>query len=118
MDHLVTLKMLSRRLVQNQNEADDLVQDTYLHALRAAHRFTPGTNLRAWLRAILTNLASNRRRDEGRSRVKANEGEVGRASDARGSQQPSPEQLLLNQVICPHLQHALESMPKALRDAV
>jgi RNA polymerase sigma-70 factor (ECF subfamily) len=118
MDHLVTLKTLSRRLVQNQSEAEDLVQDTYLHALRASHRFTPGTNLRAWLRTILTNLASNRRRNDGRSRVKSNEAEVGRASDVRGSQQPSPEQLLLNQVIGPRLQHALESMPKTLRDAV
>jgi len=118
LDHLVTLKALSRRLAPNQSEADDLVQDTYLHALRGSHRFMPGTNLRAWLRTILTNLASNRRRDDGRSRVKTNEAEVGRASDAYGSHQPSPEQLLLNQVIGPPLQRALESMPKALRDAV
>jgi RNA polymerase sigma-70 factor, ECF subfamily len=117
-DHLVTLKALSRRLVQNASEAEDLVQDTYLHALRSSHRFTPGTNLRAWLRTILTNLASNHRRNHARSRVKTDEAEVARATDTGASRSGSPEQVLLNEVIGPRLQGALESMPKALRDAV
>jgi len=117
-DHLVALKARARYLAQNASEADDLVQETYLHALRAAHRFTPGTNLRAWLRTILTNLASNHRRNQARSRVKTDEAQVARAADARASRTGSPEQLLLNEVIGPRLQCALESMPKVLRDAV
>jgi RNA polymerase sigma-70 factor (ECF subfamily) len=118
LDHLGTLQALSRRLAPNRSEADDLVQDAYLHAFRASHRFTPGTNLRAWLRTILTNLARNHRRDRIRSRVHTNEAEVARAANARGSEQSSPEQLLLNAVVGDRLQQALESMPKALRDAV
>lgn len=118
LDHLDSLKKLSRRLVQNQSEADDLVQEAYLHALRGSQRFTPGTNLRAWLRTILTNLARNYRRDRYRSRVRVDEAEVARAIDGRRTQQASPEQLLLNDVIGPRLQTALESMPKSLRDAV
>ena len=118
LDHLDSMKKLSRRLVQDRSEADDLVQEAYLRALRASDRFEPGTNLRAWLRTILTNLARNHRRDHYRSRVKADEAEVARAMDAGVSHQASPEQLLLNDVIGPRLQTALESMPKALRDAL
>ena len=118
LDHLGSLKKLSRRLVQNTSEADDLVQETYLHALRASNRFRLGTNLRAWLRRILTNLARNHRRDHYRSRITMDEAEVARAMDTHVSRQASPEQLLLNGAVASRLQRALESMPKSLRDAL
>ena len=118
LDHLRTLQSLSRRLTPNRTEADDLVQDAYLRAFQASDRFTPGTNLRAWLRTILTNLAKNHRRDRGRSRIQTNEEEVARAADSHASGLASPEQLLLTDVVGPRLRTALESMPKSLRDAV
>jgi RNA polymerase sigma-70 factor (ECF subfamily) len=118
LDHIGALRALSLRLTQNRTEADDLVQDAYLHAFRASDRFTPGTNLKAWLRTILTNLARNRRRDRVRSRVQTNEEEVARAAESGVSEEASPEQRLLRKVVAPGLQTALESMPKTLRDAV
>jgi RNA polymerase sigma factor (sigma-70 family) len=42
-------------LVQNQNDAEDLVQETYLKALRNFTSFQPGTNFRAWIFQILKN---------------------------------------------------------------
>jgi RNA polymerase sigma-70 factor (ECF subfamily) len=118
LDHFGALRTLSLRLTQNRTEADDLVQDAYLHAFRASDRFTPGTNLKAWLRTILANLAKNRRRDRVRSRVRANEEEVAWAARSRVSEEASPEQRLLSEVLAPSLRTALESMPKTLRDAV
>ncbi len=118
LDHLGALRTLARRLVSNRTEADDLVQDAYLHALRKSDRFTPGTNLKAWLRTILTNLVKNHRRNHGRARVRINEEEVARAAHSHVSERVSPEQLLLNDALDPRLRTALESMPKALRDAV
>src|SRR5437660_12910538 len=47
---------VARRFVGSREEAEDLVQQTYERAFRSWRQFTPGTNLRAWLLRILTNL--------------------------------------------------------------
>jgi RNA polymerase sigma-70 factor (ECF subfamily) len=58
---------VARRLVGSREEAEDLVQQTYERAFRAWQQFTPGTNLRAWLLRILTNLNIDRGRRQQRS---------------------------------------------------
>jgi RNA polymerase sigma-70 factor, ECF subfamily len=58
---------VARRLVSSREEAEDLVQETYARAFRSWRSYTPGTNLRAWLLRILTNLNI----DRGRRRQRA-----------------------------------------------
>jgi RNA polymerase sigma-70 factor (ECF subfamily) len=57
---------VARRLVSSREEAEDLVQETYARAFRSWRSFTPGTNLRAWLLRILTNLNIDRGRSKQR----------------------------------------------------
>src|SRR5688572_2531468 len=66
--HLSTLLAVSSRLTRSHVEAEDLVQDTLLKALRAREHFTPGSNMRAWLLRILTNTFINRYRRGGLER--------------------------------------------------
>jgi RNA polymerase sigma-70 factor (ECF subfamily) len=53
---------VARRLVGSREEAEDLVQETYARAFRSWRSFTPGTNMRAWILRILTNLNVDRGR--------------------------------------------------------
>ena len=45
----------ARWLTQDKSEAEDLVQETYVKALRGFSSFRPGTNFRAWMYRILRN---------------------------------------------------------------
>src|SRR5712691_6248116 len=58
---------VARRLVSSREEAEDLVQETYARAFRSWRSFTPGTNLRAWMLRILTNLNIDRGRRKQRA---------------------------------------------------
>jgi RNA polymerase sigma-70 factor (ECF subfamily) len=60
---------VARRLVGSREEAEDLMQDAYARAFRSWRQYQPGTNLRAWLLRILTNLNI----DHGRRRQRAPE---------------------------------------------
>ena len=48
--------------ILGRTEAEDVVQEAYLQAWKSFHRFTPGTNCRAWLCGILFHVISHHRR--------------------------------------------------------
>lgn len=62
--HLPTLTNMARRFTHDAGLAQDLVQETLLRAYRFTHRFTPGTNFRAWLATIMRNLFISQRRKQ------------------------------------------------------
>lgn len=66
MPHVDRLFRHAMWLARNRAEAEDLVQETLVQALQSFHRFTPGTNCRAWLVSILQHVRMNRQRKQGR----------------------------------------------------
>src|SRR3984957_17559333 len=121
--HLDTLYGVSCRMTRSTAEAEDLVQDTVVKAMRARDQFTPGTNLKAWLLRILTNTFINRYRRGGLERDvldsadadSLTDGWVGantlRAMRDPETQAPSP-------LIEAELQRALDELPAEFRLAV
>jgi len=113
------------RLTRDPSDAEDLVQDTYLKAFKAAETFQPGSNLRAWLFTILHNTSKNRVRDRARDAVSIDSEAVEQAADTPhfgnfGSAGPvnTPETLLLRDTLTPELQTAVDELPPAFREAV
>ena len=109
------------RLTRDGDAARDLVQDTYLKALRAQARFQPGTNLKAWLYTILHNTWRNRRRDFARARVAFDSDTVDAAVDAGRTgvvEHATPESALIRSAANADIRAAVDALPDAFREAV
>ncbi|MCD4783310.1 MAG: sigma-70 family RNA polymerase sigma factor [Candidatus Eremiobacteraeota bacterium] len=57
--HMDALYRTALRTTRNDKDAEDLVQSTYLKAFKSFHQFKPGTNCKAWMFRIMTNLYIN-----------------------------------------------------------
>ena len=118
--YLEPLYATALRLSRNRADAEDLVQDTFVKALRFEERFAPGTNLKAWLYTILHNTWRNRRRGEARSAVDVDSERVDEAASGPGgpAAHDTPEQILIRETLDADLQAALDSLPDVFREAV
>ena len=117
LSHIDSLYGTALRLTRRPADAEDLVQDTYLKAFRAAGQFERGTNLKAWLFTILHNTFRNMRRHDGRNPIEVDSEAVEQAMDVAG-QDHTPEQLLTRATLDVDLQAALDALPEAFRQAV
>lgn len=121
--HLDALYAVACRMTRGSSEAEDLVQDTIVKAMRARHQFQAGTNLKAWLLRILTNTFINRYRRGGLERElldspaadPVNDAWVG---DASMRAMRDPESSALAPLVEAELREALDALPEDFRLAV
>lgn len=118
--HLGTLLSVAARLTKNGTEAEDLVQDTLVKALRARDQYEAGTNLKAWLLKILKNTFINRYRRGGleRSVLEGPDAEPladGWIGSASMRAMRDPESLALRPVLEKEILAALDAMPEDFR---
>jgi RNA polymerase sigma-70 factor (ECF subfamily) len=114
---------VARRLVGSREEAEDLMQDTYARAFRSWRSYQPGTNLRAWLLRILTNLNIDRARARQRrpQTEPLEEGDYflyNRLASSGGDQQPEEEERVLARLSQDGVVTALSDLPHDFRDVV
>ncbi|HLX83573.1 MAG TPA: sigma-70 family RNA polymerase sigma factor [Terriglobales bacterium] len=111
-----SLYNFARWLARDSNDAEDLVQETYLKALRSFASFRPGTNFRAWMYQILRNtFLSSRSRLERRMTVAMD-------SDRDGSElavdTDTPETILMNRSNSQLIQRAIDDLPVLYRETL
>src|SRR4249920_593132 len=110
---------VARRLVSTREEAEDLVQETYARAFRSWESFTPGTNLRAWLLRILTNLNIDRGRRAQRTpdSQPLEEGDYFLYNRLDPTNE-SDEERILERLSQDHVAEALAAVPHDFRDVL
>lgn len=122
MPHLDAVYRFALSLTRDAAEADDLVQETYLKALRAFDGFEEGTNCKAWLFRILRNTFINRLRSGSREVGVEDAAELLQATSLVGWSERSfyrgPEANALLSATREQLEAALEALPTDFRTAV
>jgi RNA polymerase sigma-70 factor (ECF subfamily) len=113
---------VARRLVGTREEAEDLVQETYARAFRSWRSYAPGTNLRAWLLRILTNLNIDRGRRSQRApdTQPLEEGDyylANKVAEAQGEQALDQDRVV-ERLSQDSIVDALSSLPHDFRDVV
>jgi RNA polymerase sigma-70 factor, ECF subfamily len=117
--HMDQVYTASLYLTRNRDEADDLLQETYLRAYRFWHQFTPGTNCKAWLMTILHNNFKNRYRDRYREQQAVEFDEALHEPAEAGDAAPNdPETLVLSQILDGEVEGALKRLPLEFLEAV
>ena len=123
--HLDALYRSALGMTKNSGDADDLVQETFVRAFQFFDQFQGGTNARAWLFKILTNLYINSYRKKTREpeRVSYDEMEdfylYNRLAHAQqGGAGGSPEEEIVQKVQVEAIREAVENLPDEYRDTV
>lgn len=121
--HLGALLAVATRMTRNPTEAEDLVQDTLVKAMRAREQFESGTNMRAWLMRILTNTFINRYRRGGLEKAVLEGPDAdpladGWVSASTMSSMRDPESAALRPVLEREIRMALDELPEEFRLAV
>ena len=114
---------VARHMVGSREEAEDLVQETYARAFRSWRTFQPGTNLRAWLLRILTNLNIDRGRKQQRTpeTQPLEEGDYflyNRLEEAAGDGGVGGEERVIERLSQDDIVNALAAVPHDFRDVI
>ncbi len=124
LSHVDALYRTALRMTRNPSDAEDLVQETYLKAHRFRERFSPGTNLRAWLFRILTNSFINDYRKRSRQPETTDTGEMEdyylfrRVKEAGEDLGTDPEATVMRMFLDDEVRRALEELPEQYRMTV
>jgi RNA polymerase sigma-70 factor (ECF subfamily) len=121
--HLDALYGVACKLTRNPTEAEDLVQDALVKAMRGRDQFQAGTNLKAWLFRILTNTFINKYRRGGLERSVLDGPDADPLADGWVSastmrQLRDPEMLALTPLVEEEIGRALDALPPEFRLAV
>lgn len=117
--HMDALLRTALRMTRNSSDAEDLVQEAMTKAYRSWDKFESGTNCRAWLFKIMTNMFINEYRSKSRTPVALSVDDVdegflyGQLSSASG--QRTPEEELFARILDDDVKNAIAELPDDYR---
>jgi RNA polymerase sigma-70 factor (ECF subfamily) len=117
--HLDHLYRVAFHLAKEQQEARDLVQETYARALDSFEQFSPGTNMKAWLTRILYNFFLDHYHQSKRwvplEKQSSTGEEVSDYSERVAGDDPGPEGHMLIREMHDKISEALRKIPEEFR---
>jgi RNA polymerase sigma-70 factor (ECF subfamily) len=123
LEHTDALLRTALRMTKNQSDSEDLVQETMLKAYRFFDRFERGSNIKAWLFKIMTNIFINNYRQKSRQPTGVSYDDVDdnylyhQIEDSRG-RETDPEQALFAKMVDSDVRKAIEELPEDFRMVV
>jgi RNA polymerase sigma-70 factor, ECF subfamily len=102
-------------LVHNRAEAEDLVQETYVRALKAMNSLRPGSNLKVWMLTILRNVWRNQLRSR-RSAPVADFDDQERVMESLPAQEKDPYSAYVSNLESESVRVAIEKLPVEFRE--
>ncbi len=119
--HLEALHSFAFHLCYNEEDAADLVQETFLKAFRFIDKFEEGTNAKAWLFKILKNAYINQYRKEARQPSMVDYDEVAVYQEEEEGQSTSYFDLreeIFDQMMGDEVSTALNALPEEFRTVI
>ncbi len=123
MPYLDALYNTAYRMTRNAQDAEDLVQETYLKAYKYYDKFEEGTNLKAWLFKILKNTFINSYRKAQLQPPQSDFADIEESFESQISEDAvrqirNPEEELLENVLDEDVQRAIDRLPQDYRMVV
>ena len=118
--HMDSLYRTALRMTKNEKDAEDLVQEALVKAYRFWDKFESGSNCRAWLFKIMTNIFMNDYRSKSRSPVAVNVDDIddnflyGQLAQGTGDFE-NPESRLFSKIFDDDVKKAIEGLPDDFR---
>ena len=116
--HLDTLYRGALRLTHDPDQAQDLVQEAYLRALRYQHSYQAGTNMKAWLFAIMRNLFWDRFKGSRKEDVSLDDVGDFVLYDKLKDEGAKPEADVLDKIAATEVVAAVDKLPPLHREVV
>ena len=123
--HLDAVYRFALRLSGSPDQAEDLVQETFLRAFKSWDQYTPGTRAKSWLFTICRNVFL-RKRERGQRHDQIVSENVGRAGPGPNPVNPvwvsvlgvDPEGDFFESIVDDEIIGAIEDLPEEYRTAV
>lgn len=109
------------RMLDNEDDANDLAQETFARVYQHASSFRPEARFNTWLYTIAGNLARNHYRWRGRHpalSLNAEDDQGGTLGDAIPSPAQTPDQAASSADRATAVRRAVESLPPEMREAI